>query len=153
MKVLPLLSITLALAACAVAPSKLSGLTSPAEAVQAANGNPNGGARGTFALTVNEIGVTSKRIFLDSAANYHDHDNLAITMSHQVARQVANCLGMSIANLKYRRIVVHGVAKRVRIYFVRGGKYTGRYYYQTWVRVTSPTQISFAKRMPTVRCS
>lgn len=145
MKLLAVVLLAFALAACAVAPTRLSGLTAPVAAVRAAGENPNGGARGRFIFTVNAVGVTARQTFLDSASNYRDHDNLAVAMSHQMAQQVAQHLGMPLAELKHRRIVVRGIAKRVRVYFVRDGRYTGDYYYQTHVHVSSPTQISFAR--------
>lgn len=130
----------------AVAPINLPGLVTPAVAVDAASKNPKGGVRGAFVFVVKTVGFKHRRAFLDSASNYRYHDNLAIVMNRRVAKEVAERLNTSLMNLEGKRVVVRGVAKRVRIYMVGPhGRRTGRYYYQTHVRVDSPDQIRFAK--------
>src|SRR5699024_2701494 len=111
--------------ACSPVPTVLTGTTSPGATVQAAGKNPLGGAEGKFILTVKAVGFTEGKTFLDSEANYRDRNNLAVAMSDHMAKEVAKRLGTPIKELKNRRIVVQGVAKRVRVYYLnRNHRYT-----------------------------
>jgi len=64
----------------------------------------------------------------------------------RAARATLKRLGLrSDGDFVGRRISVNGVAERVRIDFTGNGRSTGKYDYQTHVRVGRPGQISLAE--------
>ena len=94
-----------------------------------------------FALTVKGTGRTDK-VHLNSETDYRDPRNLSIAVLPAAAAQLEEILGSppEIA-LRGKRILVSGTARRTRIDFVVDDKPTGKYYYQTHVRVTDASQI------------
>ena len=146
MRKLPSLALaTLLLVACNTVPTNSNGWIEPAEAVRAANDDPALGIRGHFVLTVRAVGSQGDRTFLNSEKDYRDQTNLTISMRTAMAHKVAERLGVTLDQLKNRRIVVLGHARRVRIGLFDEGRPTGKYYYQTHVWVDSPTQVEFAR--------
>ncbi|MBD9368931.1 hypothetical protein [Xanthomonas sp. XNM01] len=133
------------IAGCGSVPERRSGWIQPVEAVQAANDDPVFGIRGRFALTVRAIGTQDDRTYLNSERDYRHQTNLTIAMPTTVADQVAARLQLPLADLRNRRLLVDGQARRVRIAFVESdGRRSGGYYYQTHVTVRDPAQIMFA---------
>ncbi|MDE2248477.1 MAG: hypothetical protein KGJ96_07870 [Xanthomonadaceae bacterium] len=127
--------------ACSTVPVDRNGWIQPVDAIRAANDDPSYGVRGEFVLTVRSIASDPQESFLDSERDYRDQRNLAIEMPTTLLPALERRLGVPFANLQNRRLVVMGVARRVRIDFVSDGRRSGKYYYQTHVRVDSPTQI------------
>lgn len=145
MKKLTIVLLGLMLAACSSVPVSVPGVMGPVEAVRAAAKYPDHGIRGQFAFTVRRVGSSRGKVYLDSKWNYTAHDALIIEMSVGTAKALAERVGTHIKGLMDRHIVVHGVAKRVRIsVFNQDGSRVGDHYYQTQVRVTSPSQVTFA---------
>lgn len=113
----------------------------PGQAVLRAAASPRTGVTGVFALTVKATGRTDK-LHLNSEADYRDPRNLSIAVAPEAAAQLEDRLGAppEVA-LRGKRILVAGTARRVRIDFVVDDKPSGKYYYQTHVRVTEASQI------------
>ncbi len=132
------------LCACASVPMNAKGWIDPVDAIRAANDDPSYGVRGSFVLTVKAIGSRQGWTYLDSERDYRDQRNLAIRLPSAMVPKLEQRLGVALDALKNRRIVVLGVARRVRVDFLAGGHPTGKYYYQTHVAVHSPTQVDFA---------
>jgi hypothetical protein len=141
MRIFSILTLTLALAACA--PIQSAGVLEASEAVIAVKDAPSAGVRGQFVLTVKAIGSTDESTFFNSELDYRDQTNLTVAMSKQMAQEVEKRLNVPLMEFKNRRIVVSGVAKRVQIIFLKNGQPTGKYYYQTHVTVDQPTQLEF----------
>ena len=116
---------------------------SPAEAIELAAAAAPNGIRGTFAMTVQATGrAGANRLHLNSEADYRDQRNLSISIPAALASTVLQRAGARRdEDLKGRAILVDGVAERVRIDFTNNGLPTGKYYYQTHVRITSANQI------------
>jgi hypothetical protein len=100
------------------------------------------GVRGVFALQVQGTGTQDGFAYLNSEIDYRDQRSLTIAITSSAAQQLEAKLGApAIVALKGKRILVKGTATRTRIDFTTGGKPTGKYYYQTHVRVADPEQI------------
>ncbi len=139
------LMLLLMLAGCGTVPVDSRGWITPADAVRAVNESPSQPLRGEFVLTVRAIGSQGERTFLNSETDYRNQNNLTIAMRTSTATALEKRLGVALADLKGRRIVVLGEARRVRIgLFDDRKRPTGKYYFQTHVPVDSPTQVRFA---------
>lgn len=118
----------------------------PSQAVQLAAAAAPRGVAGTFSLTVKSTGSQNGLVFLDSEFDYRDQRNLSIALTTGTARQLLKRLGLSsVVALKGKHILVHGVARRVKIVFIANGRPTDKYYYQTHVRVSHASQIVLEK--------
>lgn len=129
-------------AGCTSAPVTVAGpWIDPGQAVLRAAGAPRLGVTGVFALTVKATGRTD-RVHLNSETDYRDPRNLSIAVTPEAAATLEAAMGAppEIA-LRGKRILVSGTARRTRIDFTVDGKPTGKYYYQTHVRVTEASQI------------
>ena len=114
----------------------------PAQAIQLAADAAPRGAAGTFSMQVNAIGHQDGATYLNSEADYRDQRNLTVALSPAAARDLELRLGEPLAvALQRKRILVQGEARRVRIDFTTAGQPTGKYYYQTHVRVTDAARI------------
>ncbi|MCD9097497.1 hypothetical protein LU699_08635 [Luteimonas fraxinea] len=114
----------------------------PAQAIQLAADAAPRGAAGTFSMQVNAIGHQDGATYLNSETDYRDQRNLTVALTPAAARQLELRLGEPLAvALEHKRILVQGAATRVRINFTTAGQPTGKYYYQTHVRVTDAAQI------------
>ena len=114
----------------------------PSSAVQLAAAAPRDGVTGVFALTVRAVGRDGHGVYLNSEADYHDQRNLTVALAPSVAVQLEERLGGTLEQrLRGRAIQVSGTARRTKIVFLADGKPTGKYYYQTHVRVTDAARI------------
>lgn len=133
------------IAGCSSVPERRSGWIEPVQAVQAANDDPVFGIRGRFVLTVRAVGAQDGQAYLNSERDYRHQTNLTISMPQAVADQVATRLQVPLADLRNRRLLVDGRARRVRIVFIGSdGRRSDKYYFQTHVRVSDPAQVVFA---------
>lgn len=144
MRLLTIIILAILIAACSSAPTDSRGWIAPMEAIRAANEDPTHGVRGDFIITVKAQAVLENHVYLNSELDYRDQRNLTIRMPLAMVPVLEEHLGVEFGHLKNRRLVVSGVAKRVRIDFIDDGGPTGKYYYQTHVRVNKPSQIRFA---------
>ena len=137
------LTLAALLAGCATSPAPLADAAwiDPGQAVLRAAAAPHEGVRGVFAMTVRATGRTDK-VHLNSEIVYRDPRNLSVAVLQEAAAQLEQQLGASpeIA-LKGKRILVTGTARRTRIDFMVGNRPSGKYYYQTHVRVSRASQI------------
>jgi len=145
MRLLAAISIAIVICSCSTAPTNSQGWIEPVDAIRAANNDPIHGVRGEFIITVKALDTYPDRSFLNSELDYRDQRNLTIQMPTTIVPKLEQRLGVKFQELKNRRLVVLGAAKRVRIDFVHDNRPTGKYYYQTHVRVDSPTQVKFAE--------
>ena len=134
----------IAIAACSSVPTNSKGFIEPVDAIRAANEDPTYGVRGEFIISVKALNSYQEWSFLNSEKDYRDQRNLTIKLPTSIVPKLEQRLGIKFEDLKNRRLVVLGVAKRVRIGFVAEGRLSDKYYYQTHVLVDSPTQIKIA---------
>ena len=129
---------------CATTPSThgQSQWVQPVQAVQLAAAAAPDGVPGVFALQVQGTGTQDGFTYLNSELDYRDQRSLTIAITSSAAKQLETKLGApAIIALKGKRILVKGIATRTKIDFTTDGRPTGKYYYQTHVRVTDPEQI------------
>lgn len=92
-------------------------------------------------MTVKGAGRTDE-VHLNSQADYRDPRNLSIAVLPAAAAELEMALGGPLeVVLKGKRILVSGTARRTRIDFIVDGEPSGKYYYQTHVRVSHASQI------------
>jgi len=155
-KLVAVMMLSLSVACSSVQAEDSGNSITPAEAIARANNDPQYGVRGQFLMEVKAIGRSEGYSYLNSEVDYRDQRCLTIAMPDDVAEKLERKFGIPIKDLKGRKILIMGVAKRVRILFVPEGesinRFTSRreigkmqYYYQTQIRVSSPTQIEFAE--------
>jgi len=114
----------------------------PPQAIQLAADAAPRGVAGVFVMRVKAVGATDHVVYLNSETDYRDQRNLTVAVSPAAARQLEARLGAPLARaLDRQRILVRGAARRVRIDFVSEDVPSGKYYYQTQVRVTDAAQI------------
>lgn len=145
MRLLFALTIAFLVSACSTVPTNSKGWIDPVDAIRAANDDPIHGVRGEFIITVKALDSYPERSFLNSEKDYRDQRSLTVRMPTSIVPKLEQRLGVKFQDLKNRRLVIFGVARRNRINFVNDGQPTGKYYYQTHVQVDSPTQIKFAE--------
>lgn len=144
MRFLIAIIVAILVCSCSTVPTNRKGWIEPVDAIRAASGDPVYGVRGEFVFTVRAMGSDKQRSFLNSQRDYRDQRNLTIVMPTTMVPALEHRLGITLKELEGRRLVVLGVARRVRINFFCNFRRSGKYYYQTQVRVDSPTQIRFA---------
>ncbi len=117
------------------------------EAIAAAADDPARGVNGLFALTVKAVGEQDGDVFLSSEFDYRDPRNLTIVLTRTAQDELRRRVGQSFAEgFIGRSIFVRGVARRVRIdFFDSSNRPSGKYYFQTHVRVLSAEQIRIAR--------
>ncbi len=120
-----------------------SNLISPSEAIQSAAAAAPRSVQGQFALRVTGVGRQDGNIYLNSETDYRDQRNLTIAILPSAIEPLAQRYGSDAdVFLIGKRIVVTGAARRTQIDFTDNGRPTGKYYYQTHVRVGDADQIS-----------
>lgn len=150
MRVALLLPLLLLCAGCAhqtalMAPPPMQpGWITPAEAVHAANDDPQRGISGTFVFTVKNVDAEDDRLYLNSERDYRHQLALNVVMDAAQREALQAQLGMPLERLVNRRVLVQGTAQRTTIAFFSDGKPSGKYYFQTQVRVNDPRQVRFA---------
>lgn len=114
----------------------------PPQAIQLAADAAPRSVAGMFSMRVSTIGESGGAVYLNSETDYRDQRNLTVALSPGAARQLEQRLGAPLARaLDRQRILVRGSARRVRIDFMAGDEPSGKYYYQTHVRVSDAAQI------------
>ena len=109
----------------------------PAAAIAAAAASRAGEVAGSFEMVVGSTGAAAFQVYLNSAKNYRDADNLTIELDPGPRAVLKTRLGGEPEDLMAgRRIRVTGVAKRIAI----SGR-DGTTIYQTRVRIVRPDQL------------
>lgn len=133
----------LLLASCqTTSPRQGSQVIAPALAVMAAADAATRGFPGTFGFTVQRVDMVGPRLFLNSYPDYRDQRNLSVAIDFRVLPALRDRYGQNLqAAFLHHEIKVIGIARRTRIDFTNDGKPSGKYYFQTHVRVSDPDQI------------
>lgn len=114
----------------------------PALAVMAAADAAPAGFPGTFGFEVMRAEFAGPRLFLNSYPDYRDQRNLSVAIEGRAVPMFRRIYGDHLTStFMSRRIEVTGLARRQRIDFTVNGRPSGKYYFQTHVRVTDPAQI------------
>lgn len=101
------------------------------------------GVVGEYQLSIQAAGTDGRAVYLNTELDYRDQRNITIAMSPAVAAALA---GVDAASAQQyfvgKKLLVKGLARRMKIDFMSQGKPTGLYYYQTHIRVKNPEQIT-----------
>jgi len=116
---------------------------SPMQAIFMAAEAAPAAVEGAFIMEVRGSGSQNGLIYLNSESDYRDQRSLTVSISPRAARQLAQRFGQPPRRaLEGERILVQGAAARTRIDFISANGWpSGKYYYQTHVRVTDGRQI------------
>ena len=121
---------------------------SPAQAVINAAEMPEG-VGGVFEMVVRATGRQRGFLYLNSEADYRDPRNLSIVVAPGPEAALAERLGRPVEAAVLRRVIaVRGVARKTRIDFTSNGRPTGKYYYQTHLRLRSARDLTVAGEQP-----
>lgn len=124
----------LSLTAAAPPPQTAPEYLTPSQAVIGA-AESRSGIEGLFVLTVRASG-RQRILYLNSERDYRDPRNLSIDIEPLVEKRLAERLKGPVEQmLRGKRIVVRGTARKTRIDFMRYGRPSGKYYYQTHLRL------------------
>lgn len=116
--------------------------TTPYEAIQRAAEAAPSGVPGPFLVRIQAMGADSRYTYLNTELDYRDQRNLSLELAHKVVRALELRLGTDLrSGLIGKQLLVDGEARRVRIVFFANGKPSGKYYYQTHVRVSDVRQM------------
>ena len=130
-------------AGCATAPTTTTAELTPFQAILSAAERPEEGVTGVFRMEVRGGGRQDDFLYLNSEADYRDQRCLTLALPQSAALALEHKLGGDpTVALKGKTLRVTGTAKRTTIGFRNNGVMTDKYYYQTHVLITDPSQIS-----------
>lgn len=97
----------------------------------------------TVDLQVNAVGKQNGITYLNSELDYRDQRNISVVISAAVLEKIETLFGGALDHAAAgKHIVVNGPTQRVTIWFFdKDGKRTDKYYYQTHIVVSDPSQI------------
>jgi hypothetical protein len=97
---------------------------------------------GEFVFKIQSSGERRNTIYLNTEIDYRDQRNVTIALHPKTFSQLKAKYGASPKDFfKGKSISVKGYAKRVRIEFLSEGRPTGKYYFQTHIRVNDISNI------------
>ncbi len=121
---------------------------SPAQAVINAAEMPEG-VGGVFEMVARATGRQRGFLYLNSEEDYRDPRNLSIVVAPGPEAALAERLGRPVEAAVLRRVIaVRGVARKTRTDFASDGRPTGKYYYQTHLRLRSARDLTVAGEQP-----
>lgn len=122
---------------------------SPAQAVMNAAEMP-GGVGGVFEMVVRASGRQDGLLYLNSEADYRDPRNLTIVVAPAEEEALSVRLGGPVQTTILRKVIaVRGIARKTRINFISDGRPTGKYYFQTHLKLRSARDMTIEGERPT----
>lgn len=110
--------------------------------IKAAADSAPKGVPGQYSFQIVATGSQGKYVYLNTEKDYRDQRAITVTLHPKVIAQLSARYGMPPQEYFINKaIVVNGIAQRVKIAFLSDGKPTGKYYYQTHVRVMDISQL------------
>ena len=121
-------------------------LITPRHAVELAADAAPSAVGGVFDVQVRATGDQDGIIYLNTEIDYRDQRNLSVDIPPDVAAALQTKYGESPETFfKGKHLAVTGAAQRVTIWFFANGVQTDKYYYQTHVKVTDPSQLQIVQ--------
>lgn len=122
---------------------------SPAQAVMNAAEMPEG-VGGVFEMVVRASGRQGGLLYLNSEADYRDPRNLTIVVAPGEEEALSVRLGGPVQTTILRKVIaVRGIARKTRINFISEGRPTGKYYFQTHLKLRSARDMTIEGERPT----
>lgn len=140
------LLLTIAAKSFGEAPAWRPEWVTPAQAVHTAAKVAPDLVKGVFAFEVIATGSQDRMVYLNSEEDYRDQRNLTIAISPKAAAELKKIYRADPQKfLKGKFIAVDGLAERVKVAFFVNGKDSGKYYFQTHVKVDKASQIEVVR--------
>lgn len=112
------------------------------EIIRAAAESAPKGVPGQYTLQIVATGRQGQYVFLNTEKDYRDQRAITVALHPKVISELSAKYGMPPQEYFVdKTIVVDGKAQRVKIAFLSEGKRTGKYYYQTHIRVMDISQL------------
>jgi hypothetical protein len=122
---------------------------SPVQAVINAAEMPQG-VSGVFEMVVRATGRQGGLLYLNSETDYRDPRNLTIVVAPAEEEVLSVRLGGPVQTTILRKVIaVRGTAKKTRIDFITDGRPTGKYYFQTHLKLRSARDLTIEGERPT----
>lgn len=122
---------------------------SPVQAVINAAEMPEG-VSGVFEMVVRATGRQGGLLYLNSETDYRDPRNLTIVVAPAEEEVLSVRLGGPVQTTILRKVIaVRGTAKKTRIDFITDGRPTGKYYFQTHLKLRSARDLTIEGERPT----
>ena len=121
---------------------------SPEQAVMNAAASPQG-TSGIFEMPVRAAGRADGQLYLNSELDYRDPRNLSIDIAPAIEAVLTLRFGANPETyLIGKTIAVRGVARKTRINFTFDGRPTGKYYFQTHLRLRRAEDLTVSGERP-----
>lgn len=112
------------------------------EIIKAAAESAPKGVPGQYTLQIVATGSQGEYVYLNTEKDYRDQRAITVALHPKVIAQLSAKYGMPPQEFFIdKTIVVNGRAQRVEIAFLSEGKPTGKYYYQTHIRLMDISQL------------
>lgn len=112
------------------------------EIIKAAAESAPKGVPGQYTLQIVATGSQGEYVYLNTEKDYRDQRAITVALHPKVIAQLSAKYGMPPQEFFVdKTVVVNGRAQRVKIEFLSEGKPTGKYYYQTHIRLTDISQL------------
>ena len=122
---------------------------SPVQAVINAAEMPEG-VSGVFEMVVRATGRQGELLYLNSETDYRDPRNLTIVVAPAEEEVLSVRLGGPVQTTILRKVIaVRGTAKKTRIDFITDGRPTGKYFFQTHLKLRSARDLTIEGERPT----
>ena len=119
-----------------------STFSDPMGIIKAAADSAPKGVPGQYTLQIVATGSQGQYVYLNTEKDYRDQRAVTVALHPKVIAQLSAKYGMPPQEYFLNKaVVVNGKAQRVKIAFLSDGKPTGKYYYQTHVRVMDISQL------------
>jgi len=138
-----LLTLVLMVGGCVSVPSvSTSTYSNTMEIIAAAADIESKRVTGEFTLNIKASGMQGKFIYLNTELDYRDQRSITVAIHPSIATQLEAKYGMPPQDFFVgKSVLVKGQAKRIRVSLNSKGRPTGKYYYQTHIRVVDLSQI------------
>ena len=131
------------LAGCTSTTSHTTSIVSDTmEIIKAAADSVPQGVPGQYMLQIVATGSQGQYVYLNTEKDYRDQRAITVALHPNIISQLSAKYGMPPQEYFVdKTIVVNGEAQRVEILLLSEGKPTGKYYYQTHIRLTDISQL------------
>lgn len=119
-----------------------STFSEPMAIIKAAADSAPKGVPGQYTLKIVATGSQGKYVYLNTEKDYRDQRAITVALHPKVIEQLSAKHGVPPQEYFVNKaILVNGKAQRVKIAFLSDGKPSGKYYYQTHIRVLDISQL------------
>lgn len=119
-----------------------SGYSDTMEIIRSAAESAPNGVKGEYVLNIKAAGNQGPFVYLNTELDYRDPRAVTVAIHPSIVPEFVAKYGREPQEYFINKsISVTGQAKQIRINFMSQGRPSGKYYYQTHIRVTDISQI------------